>query len=434
VFLTKPEVFVACLAGLLPAAALAMRRGRRGPGRATLLLAALLPALLVPGVAFLLLALQLGPEQGLRATILPWTMLATPGTRIPFYASGLGTDDLPRNLRRMLTVAVLLALPLGVAALADSRLPARSGPVRWGPPAVFVLLLAALVFGIPVGAWYEVGRPLPLAALAGAAVYLGLLWRVAPDDPDAPRVALGAMLWLFSAGMLLKMAFNARIYHYGFALAMPAFVMSVATLTACLPRWLQRRGGAGTLFRAVSAALIVAVCAAYLQISAGSFRAKVFPVGQGADAFLADGRGRFVTAAMRAITERARPGATLAVIPEGVMINYLLRTMNPTPFLEYMPDALAWLGGEEPILAALRRAPPDLILLVHRDTTEHGATYFGRDFARGTQAWIERNYTPVSVIGAEPFRDDRYGMLLLTRNPASRTPALPGAAPVRPPP
>jgi hypothetical protein len=429
VFLTKPEGFVACLVGLLPAAALMIRRGMRGTGRATVLVAAVLPAVLVPCAAFLLLAFQLGPEQGLRATILPWTMMSTPGTRIPFYASGLGTDHLRRNLGQMAMWAGFYALPLGVAALADSRLPARRGLGRWVPFAVFALLLAALVVGIPLRAWSGVGRPLPLVALAGAAFYLVLLWRIPPDDPDASRVALGAMLWLFSAGQLLKMAFNARIYHYGFALAMPAFVMTVATLLACVPRWLRRRGGAGTLFQSVSLALIVAVSVAHLQIAAGYFRMKVFPVGEGADAFLADGQGQIVATAMRVIAEHASPGATLAVIPEGVMINYLTRRVNPTPFIEYMPDALAWMGGEAPILAAHKKAPPDLILLVHRDNTEHGATFFGRDFAQASMSWIEQNYTPVGLIGPQPFRDSRNEMLLLTRNSAPGASVEPGAAP-----
>lgn len=416
VFLTKPEALVACLAGLLPAAALMIRRGQHGANRATVALAAVLPAVLVPCVAFLLLVLQLGLEQGLRATILPWLMLSTPGAQIPFYASGLGTDNLEGNLGRMATWAGFYVLALVVAALADSRLPVRWGLRLWVPLAVFALLLAALVGGIQPGGWYDVGRPLPLVALAGAAVYLVLLWRRSPDDPDTSRLALGAMLWIFSAGQLLKMALNARIYHYGFALAMPAFVMTVATLVGVVPRWLRRRGGAGTLFQAVSVALIVAVSAAYLQLADGFFRRKVFPVGEGVDAFLADGRGQFVAAAMRTIAEHASPDATLAVIPEGVMINYLTRRVNPTPFIEYMPDAVAWMGGEGPILAAHMKAPPDLILLVHRDTTEHGATFFGRDFAQATMSWIERNYTPVGLIGSPPLRDHRYGMRLFTRN------------------
>jgi hypothetical protein len=422
VFLTKPEAFIACAAGLLPAAALILRRGPQRTAWRCVALAALLPAALVVCAAFLLLALQLGPARGLRATLLPWILLSTPGMQNPFYAYGLGTDALAHNLVQMAKWSGFYALAFGAAALVDARLPAGRGLRRWLSLVVFALLAGGLVWGIPARAWYDVGRPLPCVALAGAAISLWLLWQQSPETPGASRLALAAMLWLFSAAQLLKMAFNARIYHYGFALAMPAFVVLVATLVGVVPPWLERCGGAATLFRAVCLALLVAVSAAYLQISADYYRIKVFPVGQGADAFLADARGAFVVTALRAISEHAGPGDTLSVIPEGVMINYLARRVNPTPFIEYMPDALAWLGGEQPILSAHKAAPPDLILLVHRDTSEHGATFFGRDYAQDTLAWIGDNYQVVGLIGAPPFRDEHYGMLLLTRKPAPGAP------------
>jgi hypothetical protein len=415
VFLTKPEAFVAAVAGLLPAAILALRRGSGAGNPARVLAAALLPAMAVPLAAFGLLLLQLPPADAARAALLPWVMLSTPGTKIPFYASGMGTDDLAGNLGRMATWGLLWALPLGAAALADARLPRQAAVRRWLPVVAFAVVAAGLAWAVPVREWYGVGRPLPLVCLAGAATFLVLLRRTDPADPRAPGLALGAMLWCFAGAQLLKMAFNARIQHYGFALAMPAFVMAVATCAGPVPAWLRRRGGAGSLFQGVAAALLVAVVAAYLQIAAGIYRQKTDWVGEGADAFLADPRGRFVNGAIQAISAHGRPGDTLAVIPEGVMINYLTRRVNPTPFIEYMPDAIAWMGSEGPMLAAHARTPPDLILLVHRDNTEHGATFFGRDFARSTMAWIDENYQVAQVIGAVPLRDRRYGMMLLVR-------------------
>jgi len=58
------------------------------------------------------------------------------------------------------------------------------------------------------------------------------------------------------------------------------------------------------------------------------------------------------------------------------------------------------LGGEQPILAAHRAAPPDLTSLVHRDTSEHGATCFGRDFAQAPLARIGENHQVTGLIGA----------------------------------
>ena len=414
-FLTKPEAFVAVAAGLLPAGVFALRRGLRGGNLPRVLAAAVLPALAVPLAAVGLLLLQLPLADAARATLLPWVMLSTPGTEIPFYARVMGTDDLAVSLGRMATCGLLWLLPLGTAALADTRLPRHSALRRWLPFLAFAVVAAGLAWAIPVRAWYGVGRPLPLVCLAGAAISLVQLRRTDPADPRAPVPALGAMLWCFAGAQLLKMLLNARIQHYGFALAMPAFVLAVASCAGPIPAWIRRRGGAGSFFQGVAAALLVALVAAYLQIAAGIYRQKTDWVGAGSDAFLADPRGRFVNGAIQAISVHGRPEDTLAVIPEGVMINYLTRRVNPTPFIEYMPDAIAWMGSEAPILAAHVRTPPGLVLLVHRDSTEHGATFFGRDFALSTMAWINNNYQVAQVIGAVPLRDRRYGMMLLVR-------------------
>ena len=62
---------------------------------------------------------------------------------------------------------------------------------------------------------------------------------------------------------------------------------------------------------------------------------KTEVVGNGRDAFRSDGRGAFVREAVHYLEESGVE--TALVVPEGVMINYLARTPNPTPFLNFMP-------------------------------------------------------------------------------------------------
>ena len=160
---------------------------------------------------------------------------------------------------------------------------------------------------------------------------------------------------------------------------------------------------------------------AYVQMCAMWYSLKVHPVGSGSDAFLADSRGRFVAEMIRRIEAQGEPGGTLAVLPEGVMINYLTRRPNTAPYLTFLSDSLSFYGSEAPILRAYEAAPPDQILLVHRDSSEYGPQYFGRDYAFGMASWISSNYAAVCQLGALPGQSDRYGMLLLTRRPASST-------------
>jgi hypothetical protein len=145
---------------------------------------------------------------------------------------------------------------------------------------------------------------------------------------------------------------------------------------------------------------------------------KTEDVGTGVDRFHADVRGRIVGDALRWIEERARGAAqppTLAVLPEGVMLNYLARLENPTPYVNIMPPELA-MFGERAILDAFRATPPDLVLIAHKDTSEYGAPFFARDYGRELGAWITANYEVARVFGDPPLRPGSvFGIAALVR-------------------
>ena len=99
------------------------------------------------------------------------------------------------------------------------------------------------------------------------------------------------------------------------------------------------------------------------------------------------------------------------------MINYLTRRPNPTPYEGVNPtEMLAY--GETNVLEAYARHSPDYILLVHRDTSEWKAGYFGAEPGYGHEMmqWIRANYSPVWLLGHEPFQTNLFGIKLLRRN------------------
>lgn len=420
VFLTKPELFVACAAavGALWAASAWRRRSAREALRTLLLVA--VPALAVPLSAFLLLLAQMEPATALRVTVTPWLLMATPLARTPFYLSGMGLDRPAENLATLARCAGWWTLVLSAAAALGEA--AR----RVGAPRPLKALVAAglgfvpLTLWLPLDAWFLLAMPFPLLVAGGAGAYaVRLLLRSMPEE-DRSRAALGLALCAFAAGLLGKMILNARIAHYGFALAMPAALLVVVWLSWSAPATMERRRGEGTFLRWVALGLVLAAAVAHVRIAGYAFDGKTVEVGSGPDRFRADDRGEYVVEMIRRIDQVAAPGDTLAVIPEGVMVNFLTRRENPAPYLTYLPDAIAAFG-EERMLAEYRRASPDLILLVHRDATEHGATYFGRDYARATAWWIAESYEPVALVGAPPNQGFAYGMMLLRRRAELRT-------------
>ena len=115
---------------------------------------------------------------------------------------------------------------------------------------------------------------------------------------------------------------------------------------------------------------------------------------------------------------RKTAARTLAVIPEGVSLNYLARLPTPGPFFEYAPATLA-LYGQDRMLADLTVRPPDLIVLISRDIREFGFPFFGSEPASGQRIlqWLEPRYDLVARVGGHPLDPRQQGAFLLRRKP-----------------
>jgi hypothetical protein len=269
----------------------------------------------------------------------------------------------------------------------------------WSAFGIAALVVAVLYARIP---WTGVARPWPLFCL-GALAFAVLQFR-----------AGAAGFAVFSLALLGKMLLNARIYHYGFVLAMPALALLTVVLYDWIPRWIESRGGAAAVARAGLVPLLLAFALAHLTATSRQLALKTETVGTGPDAFKADGRGRAVNAVLDWIA--GRPGGTVLVVPEGVMINYLARRENPTPFVNFMPPEMT-LFGEPRMLAALERRPPDVVVVTHKPTHEYGLPWFGRSYARDLAAWLEGRYHLVQLFGDPPLQPtSRYGIAILERN------------------
>ncbi|HLF48399.1 MAG TPA: glycosyltransferase family 39 protein [Methylomirabilota bacterium] len=416
-FLTKVEVFVAGSVAAITGLVLTLWVERPGRRRLLRLVGAFVAAAAAPPlVTFGLFSLAMPARRALTQPLGHWrAALRGDIAALPFYGEGMGVGDVGASVWALLAATFGYALILGPAAVLGLMLrkPGRHRPALAGT--TFVLVAAGLGLQWRGIAWLEAARPLPLFMLALGLVTLVAFVRRRRDPAAAHPLVLRICLIVFALALLLKMVLNTRIYHYGFALAMPATLLLVVALLDWVPGALDRAGGYGPVFAAAgSAALLVAVVA-HLSVVDTYFRGKTLTVGRGADAFYADARGAFVNTALEQLRIRAEPGRTLAVLPEGAMINFLARRVNPSPYFHLMPVEII-LHGEDHIVAAFQARPADYVMLVHKDTSEYGARFFGRDYGRKIYAWLEANYRPIVVIGARPLQNDSFGMLLLQRN------------------
>jgi len=413
-FLTKPEMFAAAFAGACVAVALYAWRLRRPPLRVGLVFG--LGLVLPVAASWALLRGGLGAAGAWTATLGAWPQLAaTDVSQQPFYLASMGLDRPGAQLATMATyTAAALAVLAPGAALAFA---ARAGRRRGVALAAAAATAGVCWLAYGDSRWLLAPRPWPLfAALAFA-----LAARDALRRPEAAASVGAAAFAAFALAMTGKMLLNARLYHYGFALAVPATALVAALAWSWLPARVAAVGGSAPVLRAAVAAALACFSGAHLAQTARMHAAKTVEVGTGADRVLADARGTVVNEVLAWLDASLTAGGarpTVAVLPEGVTLNYLARLRNPTPYFNFMPPEIV-LFGEEEILDAFRASPPDLVLLVHKDTSEYGVRFFGRDYAVRLGVWIRENYRELKRFGDPPLQPgSRFGIAVLTRDGA----------------
>lgn len=376
---------------------------------------ALLPLL----VTFAFFASRMPVSEVLRWPLGYWRAASRPEfAALPMYREGFGTNDLAGNLRRLAQATGWYAIVLaaGVAAAFVLR-----GVRRGAELAVLgiVSMVVAAQF-VPIEGWLNAGRPLPLFLLL---ITIGSIvaYLRSRNDPDAaPRYALQTSLALFALALLPKMVLNARVFHYGFALAMPATLVLIAALVSWGPALLTRAGLQGRALLAVAAGVLVAGLVAHLVFMQRVLARQTRVLGEGADLLYGDNRAAPLADLLAEIRRRVGPTQTLAAVPEGALLNYLARLDSSVPYVQFSPVCML-LWGEREIERDFEAKPPDFLALVHRDNRHEGARFFGRDYAQSIMGWIESNYHPVWRTGAPPLRDDRFGLVLLERNRLARS-------------
>ncbi len=412
-FLTKVEVFVAgALSGVVALVLMLRTRpsGERSRAFGLYVGSALVPPVLAGALFWMVIPL----DRVLREPLGYWTAALRPDLRsLAFFRQGMGTDDVAGSLRALLAWTGIWALVLAPSLLV-AWLVRKPGWLRHAlTAAAFFGTALVLVTRFWSAGWSDAARPLPLFVAAIGGVALADLTRGKGGRSGASFHALRISFAVLSLVLLLKMILRTRVFHYGFALAMPAALLVTIALVDWIPRWIDGRGGSGTVFRLAVLGAWAVVVPAHLAVMREAFHHKTVLVGSGADAFWADERGEAFDLALEHL-RTLPPGRTLSAFPEGAMLNYLGRLPSSIPYTFFIPfDVL--LFGEERILASLRAAPPDYVALLHRDTSPYGFAIFGHDYAREIWAWVGANYEVERLFGAPPFQSSRFGILLLRR-------------------
>jgi hypothetical protein len=336
------------------------------------------------------------------------------------------------------TYALAEAKAAGLALLAIGSIWAAgwiaNRPWRVTVRAVLILAAGVLVFyfrpqlpetaaGGWANGWLYVGYCFPGLM---AVLICVMVARAAGELQQTGRVEEGTMMALalaLAAGvMLARMPLNARIGHLGFYQAALAGMVTAAFMVTDVPRWT----GAGVWGRRVAAAGSLASlgigCVMIAQMSWKAHADQTLAIGEGRDRFYCDApevdeTGSLVKWAVDYL-KTVPAGATVCVVPEGAMINYLSRRTNPVIAAR----------DEEETVELMRRTPPDYVIFAPRNLVELGITRYGAPGGPGhiLLPWLQANYDAVAGQGGDPMdASSRKGVLILRHKPKAAPPPSP---------
>jgi 4-amino-4-deoxy-L-arabinose transferase-like glycosyltransferase len=418
-FLMKVEVTVAAAAALVVGVILRLSAVNARPSWWLKSFSLIITGAIIPPiVAFAMLRLAMPSREALNGLLGSWKYLHDARiTDNPFYRHVMGTDKPGQNTVAMLeTLAGQLAILLPPAVLAISIQKKSSNETRWVAAtgsAGYVLILLWIFWDRIY--WPTVMQPLNVIALALLLGFAILAARQRKQLSD--RLILQLSFIVFAIAMLSKIFLNVGIHHYGFALAGPAFALMVMLLFTWIPAMIARVGGTGWVFRAAALTALGAFTARYLIAYDNVFRSQpAQTIGFGLDEFAVYYNGQVIDLTLNFLA-RQPAGQTLAAVPEGAMINYLSRRVNPTGEPILLPGEVT-MFGEARILDRFRQHPPDWIAEVRSNVAPFGYTGFGIDYAQSLAAFIKENYDPVEL---GESRDQQSNLRLMKYDPGHRS-------------
>jgi len=430
VFLTKPEVFLALSSAIAVGLIFIFLDSKGIPLRIFKSLGIILASFSLPFLGFaIFFSFHMPLDEVILSILSAYKFLfGAPLAHQAFYLRILGFDNPVGNLVLLFEFAgfyVLIILFFALLGILLKYLRTRIHRKR-SPEAIIFFICTVLAFlfyfWIKKEIFLEILRPLPLLLLVlGLYLFSTLLQN--RDDPQKKEKVLPLLiLTVFAFILLSKIILNVHVYHYGFALAMPGTLLLTMVFVYQMPVLIGKLWGGTFLLRSLGCVLVSVAIIAHLGLSMNKYAEKTYAVGSGSDVILDYGvdrsyqRGAIINSALKKIKERLKTGETMLVMPEGLMLNFLSRRENPTPFITFDPFYLE-LFGEQRVLESLKRNQPDYIIVIDRDFSDFGYRYFGYDYGTNIFSWVKDNYKPVELIGMPPMSGKGFGILIARRMP-----------------
>jgi hypothetical protein len=326
--------------------------------------------------------LLFGPA--LWAGVFPPSLLGGGSARF-FYARVSGSGEWRSNLAASLAGAMLMVAFAGLLALMQRS---RRAVVV----ALLAVALAPVAFIVSGESFFRAWSVLQLALLPVA-------WRSRAREPFF--VLLAASLASTSRVFL-----NLTPEWYGFVHAVPLFALVVYVLF----EWMPARGYYSRRLALLWLLPVVGLAAQEVRFERAAYALKTYRVETVRGAFFeANGdRAAILHEALPLLVREAKQGRSLAVLPEGVALDYFAGAVTPLPVYVFTPPEVGDVQTDRAVAAELAARKPELVALVTRDLSEFGSRGLGVDYGFGIMRTLRERY----VLDRQ-WRSPRFTLVLL---------------------
>ncbi len=339
-------------------------------------------------------------------------LFETAVTSNAFYLAATGRDAFSFYLGKILLVtgwyAVLLLLLWSVTRLVE-----RISSTYYR---VIIMIVAASAFlslhftnDVPWN-WLDLRIPFAFQVVVAVMgiVYGITIWKSRKDKGKALSALPMLVFIIFAFVMVLKMILRVTINVYGFALSMPATLVVVAGLVYHVPRLAAKNAQSTTFIRALSIILVAVFLVVEIGAISDTYLIRNYPIATDKEEIITfdavlNPEGPVINETIKKINETVKPNENFLVIPEGILLNYLTRRDNPSPYTAFLLGDLV-MHHEEKMVERLNRRLPDYVILIDRSVGEWGFKKFGVDTGTKISGWVTKNYVPVCTIGNIPFQ------------------------------
>ena len=420
-FLLKAEVFISAFLALV--LCLAVIAWRSGVLRSVSIVLNMTAGFMTSVILMVsMMSVRMTVSEAIQFVWYPFKAISNDAVRSNFfYLSARGFDEPWKNLRTMVITATIYAA-LFYLLLLGAKMMGKIRRIVWRRCLQALLFLAVILSFRFLSAqlfWEKALSGLPLITSVMCLVIVFRIVRSGKEHPDTIRWITLLNLSLFSLFLMMKVILHMNVAFYGFALGMPATLFLIVSGLYYFPSVMKENSEVKGNLRYLVLMVVILFVLCHQHMVRNIYTLKEYPLNWNHEQmwdFLQPNyqRGMFVKLALEQIDSTMPPDSTFVVFPEGVIINYLTRRRNPTPYINFMPIELV-LFGEQTIIASLERNPPDYILFVDKKTDNYGVDYFGTDYGVELAGWLKRNYRVIWAIGGEPLTGQPFGIQICRR-------------------